>query len=209
MKRSLDLRDGYTLLGIVLIIAGISVSFYFFYFSQIPLVVTNVSRENPSSPPPECTVTTTTSTEVNGTTHTHYYVACSQTLNISDIPNNGTATSALQPPTQVQLSSVTATISVVSTIGTVAVALTMLPLQGGERNDLKGGSWFSLLATVFLSLAVTIALFLILALPLNAIPTLWSLWLLFITPAFTLVGYGCSIVSWGRRARKDDSSTAS
>lgn len=189
---TMNLKHGYVVLGVFLILIGTSMALYFF-FEATPTVVVSYSAPQPSS---ACTVATATSTEANGITHRHYNVTCS--LNISAIPANAT----LVAPGQSQLSNVTATISVVSTIGTVAVALTMLPLQGEERGKLKSGSAYSLVATSFLSLAVAIALFLILALPFKVIAVWLSLCLLLTMVAFTLVGYGFSMISLGMSKKK-------
>ncbi|MCJ7455629.1 hypothetical protein MUP07_02645 [Candidatus Bathyarchaeota archaeon] len=87
--------------------------------------------------------------------------------------------------------------SVVSMIATVAVALAIVPFQGEDYVKLRARIAFPLVATCFLSMVVVLALFLILAEPLNVISPTYALCVMLLMLAFTLVGYGFSIVSWG------------
>ncbi len=186
--------DGYLVLGVILIGVGVFMPSYLYLEGSVPGPVTfPPSTTSPQLPSSECTVVTATITDANGGTHRSYNVTCAQGLQISAIV--GTSNATLPPSVQSLLSNVSYAISVISTLATVAVALAVLPLQGEHRAKLDSGMTF--LATFFLSMAVVLALFMILAVPLRAIPTAYQLPVMLLMLACTRVGYGFSVISWG------------
>jgi hypothetical protein len=187
----MNVRRSYLVLGISLILVGALMPGYF-YLEATTTVLVPYSTPQPAG---ECTVVTSTSTEASGVTHRHFNVTCSETIHLSALLSKPNAT--LASPVESLLSNVTAAISIVSTIATVAVALTILPLQD-EAHAKKSWSTFSFLATSFLSIAIVMGFFLILALPFNVIPIWLSLALLLIMVGLTLVGFGFGIISWGK-----------
>ena len=189
---STRIRRGYVVLGIIVISIGICMPSYLFYETLIP-VTTVLSSSEPPPPSTACTVVTVTFTEANGTTHRHYDVTCSETLHISSIPNNATLT----PVVQGLVSNLSYIASVVSTIATVAVALATMPFQGEGYARLRGSLALPLVATCFLSMAVVLALFLILAQPLSVVSPTYALCVMLFMLGSTLLGFGFSIVSWG------------
>lgn len=187
----MKIRDGYLVFGIILIGVGIFMPSYLYSEALVP--VTFPPPAGPQPPSSECAVVTATITGANGTTHRSYNVTCPETLAISAILGASNAT--LPPSVQNLLSNVSYAISVISTLATVAVALAVLPLQGEHRAKLNSGTMF--FATFFLSMAVVLALFMMLAVPLRAIPTAYQLPVMLLMLACTLVGYGFSVISWG------------
>jgi len=200
---SRNIRHGYTVLGIILICIGIGMPSYLYYEALIPVTYPTKSSSQPPPPSTGCTVVTTTLTGENGAVHRLFNVTCSETLHISAILDTPNAT--LPSSAQSLLSNVSYTISVVSTIATVAVALAIVPFQGEDYAKLKSRTTFPLVATCFLSMALVLALFLILAHPLNAISPGYALCVVLLMLASTLVGYGFSIVSWGSLKAVDHS----
>jgi hypothetical protein len=191
IKASFGVSRGYFVLGVFLICVAVFIPFYLYFESSIPVTIVTVASQPPQSS--ECAVATQTITGSNGETHRHYNVTCSLTVGISAIPNNAT----LPFTTKNALSSASYAISLVSTIATVAVALAVIPIQN-DSDKCKTRIDYALIATCLLSIAVVLAIFLLLAQPLNAVTGGQSLCIGLLMSSFTLAGYGFSILSWGR-----------
>jgi hypothetical protein len=195
MELTTNRNRGYVALGIVVICCAIFFSSFLFFATMFPFSSHFTTSSLPQSLPPDvCTVVTTTITDVNGS-HRNFNVTCSGTVHLSELANVPDAT--LSPAVQSLLSNVTYSISFLSAIATVAVTLMVWSPQGKNHDKLVSRATFSLIATWLMSMTLVLALFLMLAQPLNAIPAFYSNCLLLILPALTLVGFGLSIISWG------------
>jgi hypothetical protein len=194
MEKTTNLDRGYVVLGTLVICFAIFLFLFFVSAAMFPFTGHYTSSLPQTLPPDVCTVVTTTITGVNGT-HRLFNVTCSGTLHLSDfasVPN-----AAVLPAVQSLLSNATYPISFLSAIATVAVTLMVRPPQGKNHDRLTSRTTISLISTCFMSMTLVLALFLMLAQPLNAIPALYSTYGLLILPELTLVGFGLGIISWG------------
>lgn len=209
----MNIRDGYVLLGLILISIGIVMPLCLGAYALIPSIVTYVkSSSQPSPSSTACTVVTMTVTAENGDLHRLFNVTCSEAMHVSSLIFS-MSNATLPAEVQSLLSNVSYTISVVSTIATVAVAFAIMPFQGEDYDgDSCASTWHRLpvisplVAIICLSTAVVLALFLTVAQPLNAISAATALCVILSMLGCTLVGYGFGIVSWGSLKKAVDHS---